>query len=248
MAGHSHWAGIKHKKKIVDARRGRLFSKLARNITSAARTGGKDVEANLKLKYAIEKARAANMPKDNIERAIKKGTGELEGETLDEVVYEGYGPGGVAIFLEALTDNRNRTASEIRHMFDKRGGSMGASGCVGWMFEKKAIFQIDRAALDEDAAMALAMEAGAEDLHTESEYYEIVGAPTDFESIRKGLEKAGLEPTLAELTYLPKTTVPVNASDGKKVLQLLEEFEEHEDIQNAFSNFDIPEEVMREME
>jgi YebC/PmpR family DNA-binding regulatory protein len=248
MAGHSHWAGIKHKKAAVDAKRGKLFSKLAKNITSAARIGGGDIDSNLKLKYAIEKARAANMPKDNIERAIKKGTGEIEGAALEEITYEGYGPGGVAIFVEVLTDNRNRTASEIRHIFDKRGGNMGETGCVAWMFEKKSVFQVDASRIDEDSALSLAMEAGAEDFHVESGYYEIVGSPTDFDSIRKALEGAELPTLLAEITYIPKSTVPLGASEGKKVLQLLDDFEEHEDVQNAYANFDIPEEVMSEMD
>lgn len=247
MAGHSHWAGIKHKKAIVDAKRGKLFSKLAKHITSAARQGGGDLDMNLRLKYAIEKARAANMPKDNIERALKKGTGELDGEDLFEFTYEGYGPGGVAIFLEILTDNRNRTASEIRHLFDKRGGNMGESGCVSWMFEKKSVFQIDRSKSDEETLMDLAMEAGADDMRVESEYFEILASPTEFETVRSALDAAGIETTLAEITYLPKNTVELDAEKAKKVLQLLEDFEDQDDVQNAYANFDIPDDVMEQL-
>jgi len=247
MAGHSHWAGIKHKKAVVDARRGKLFSKLAKHITAAARMGGGDVDSNLKLKYAIEKARAANMPKDNIERALKKGTGELAGARLEELTYEGYGPGGVAIYLEICTDNRNRTASEIRHVFDKRGGNMGESGCVAWMFEKKAVFQIDASASDEETLMNLAMEAGADDLSIEPGSFEIVAPPGEFESIRTALAEARIETRMAEITCIPQSTVSLEKENAKKVLQLLEDLEEHEDVQNAYANFDIPEAVMDEI-
>ena len=247
MAGHSHWAGIKHKKAAIDAKRGKLFSKLAKHITSAARTGGGDLEMNLRLKYAIEKARAANMPKDNIERALKKGTGELEGEELSEVSYEGYGPGGVAIFVDGLTDNRNRTASEIRHIFDKRGGNMGESGCVAWMFEKKSIYHVDLDKSDEETLMDLAMEAGADDLRVESDFFEIVGSPLEFDSIKKALDAAGIETRLAEITYIPKNTVELDKDNAVKVLRLLEDFEDNEDVQAAYANFDIPDDVMAEI-
>ena len=248
MAGHSHWAGIKHKKAAIDAKRGKLFSKLAKHITSAARQGGGDIDTNLKLKYAIDKAKAANMPKDNIERAVKKGTGELGGGDFDEVSYEGYGPGGVAIYIEAMTDNRNRTASEIRHIFDKRGGNMGESGCVAWMFEKRAIFHVAAELSDEETLMDVAMEAGADDMTTHEGYFEIVGEPTEYDTIRRALEGKEIEPRLAEITFLPKNTVELDKVNGKKVLQLLEDFEDQEDVQNAYANFDIPEEVMAELE
>lgn len=246
MSGHSHWAGIKHKKGIADKKKGKLFSKLAKNIISSARGGGGDPGANIKLRYAIDKARAANMPKENIDRAIKKGTGELPGVVFNEILYEGYGPGGVAIMLELLTDNRNRTAAEIKKIFEKRGGKIGDSGCVSWMFEKKAFFSIKAQDYPEDEILTLALENGAENMENNNGYYEITAAPTDFETLKRVFEAKGIQILMGEITQLPNTTVKIDRENGKKVLALLEELEEHEDVQNAHSNFDLPEDLLEE--
>ncbi|MEW6742411.1 MAG: YebC/PmpR family DNA-binding transcriptional regulator [Planctomycetota bacterium] len=248
MAGHSHWAGIKHKKGAADKRRGKIFSKHARAIMTAARLGGGDPEMNLRLKYAVDKARADNMPKDSIERAIKKGTGNLgAGELLEEVQYEGFGPGGVAILVESLTDNRNRTVPEIRRVFEKRGGSMGEAGSVAWMFEKKALFVIPAASVDEDKLFEVAIEAGAQDVRLQGDSLEVVADPTEFAHMRGALANAGIVPSRAEMTQMPKATVTLDAETGRQVLALLEDLEEHEDVQGTWSNFDIPESVMAEL-
>lgn len=245
MSGHSHWSGIKHKKAIVDAKRGKLWSKIARIIIVAAKSGGGDPAANLSLRYAIEKAKEANMPKDTIEKAIKKGTGELGGVHYEEVLYEGYGPGGVAIMVEGLTDNRNRTAPEIKKIFERRGGSMGASGCVGWMFSKKGLITVSTSAANEDELMELALSAGADDLQNTGDLYEITCEPGAYDELKKVLEGKQVPLVSAELSMVPQNTVPIQDEDtARKVLGMLEDFEDHDDVQNVYANFDIPDAII----
>jgi YebC/PmpR family DNA-binding regulatory protein len=248
MSGHSHWAGIKHKKGVADARRGKLFSKLAKNITVAARQAGGDPDTNLRLKYAIEKARAANMPKDGIERAVKKGTGELEGAEFFEAVYEGYGPGGVAILVEVLTDNRNRTVAEMRKIFERKGGNLGDSGCVAWMFQKKGVIRLAADLYDEESLLEIALEAGAENVEVQGEYYEVSAAPDDFGTVKEFFEQKDLKMESAEFMQVPSSTVPLDAKAGRKVLDMLDELESHDDVQNIYANYDIPDEVFKEIE
>ncbi|HPD28531.1 MAG TPA: YebC/PmpR family DNA-binding transcriptional regulator [Phycisphaerae bacterium] len=243
MAGHSHWARIKHKKGVTDARRGRLWSKLARIIIVAARAGG-DPRENLPLRYAIEKAREANMPKDTIENAIKKGTGELGGTSYESVRYEGYGAGGVAILCEALTDNRNRTAPEIKKIFERHGGSLGSAGCVAWIFSSKGQVTVPVGAADEDKIAEIALEAGADDYRQSDDVWEITCEPAAYEPLRAALAAAGIAPQSSELSMIPSNTVTVDAENGRKVLSLIEALEEHDDIQNVYSNFELPDDVM----
>ncbi len=247
MSGHSKWHSIKHKKAKVDAARGRAFTKIIREITVAARNGGGDPEGNPGLRTAIQAAKAVNMPQDNIQRAIMKGTGELEGVTYEEVTYEGYGPGGVAVLVEVLTDNRNRTAGEIRKIFAKNGGNLGEAGCVGWLFEKKGLVQTDRAKVDEERLMTVALEAGAEDVRTEEGSYDVVTSPRDFEAVRDAIAKAGLPTLSAEVTALPQSTIKLVGKLAQQVLHLMEELEEHDDAQHVYANFDIPDEIMAAM-
>lgn len=244
MSGHSKWASIKHKKAKVDAARGRAFTKLIREITVAARVGGGDVNGNPRLRTAVLAAKAINMPADNIDRAIKKGTGELEGVSYEEIVYEGYGPGGVAVLAEVVTDNKNRTVGEIRKAFSRHGGNMGESGCVAFLFEKRGLLQVDAAKVEEEKLMALALDAGAEDLQQEEGAFAITTAPRDFEKVREALAKAGIQPLSAEITMIPKSTVKLDGKAAEQMLKLMEELEEHDDVQNAYANFDIPEEIM----
>lgn len=244
MSGHSHWAGIKYKKAVLDAKRGKIWSKLARMIIVAAKNGG-DPSANLSLRYAIDKAKAANMPKDTIEKAIKKGTGELEGTTFEEVVYEGYGPGGVAIMVDVLTDNRNRTAPEIKRLFERHGGSLGTAGCVNWMFGKKGLITVRTTEADEDALLEIALAAGADDMENTGGVYEITCEPGAYEKLKKTLKEKNIPTEVAEVSMVPQNTVPVSdAATAKKIISLMEALEDHEDVQNAFSNFDIPDAVM----
>lgn len=245
MAGHSHWAGIKHKKAALDAKRGKLWSKLARVIIVAARSGGGDPAANLALRYAIDKAKAANMPKDTIEKAIKRGTGEIGGANYEEVLYEGYGPNGVAVMVEALTDNRNRTAPEIKRVFERSGGSMGTTGCVSWMFNKKGLITVGTSNVDEDQLMELALGAGAEDMENTGEVYEITCDPGAYEELKKALEEKEIPMEVAEISMVPQTMVAIeDESTARKVISLMEAIEDHDDVQNAYANFDIPEPVM----
>jgi YebC/PmpR family DNA-binding regulatory protein len=248
MAGHSHWAGIKHKKAIVDAKRGRLWSKLARAIIAAARAGGGDPDANLKLKYAIDKAKAANMPKDTIAKAVARGTGELEGESLEEIVYEGYGPAGVAVMLEVLTDNRNRTVGEVRKIFEKRGGNMGTSGCVAWQFEQKTQVRVSKDVADEDTVMEAVLDAGVDDIEDLGDEHLVTGPTDAYQDTLKALEKAGIEWLGAEVSYVPTSTVPVEGDAARKVLNLMEDLEDHDDVQNAYANFDIDDDVLAELQ
>jgi len=245
MSGHSKWAGIKHKKALVDAKRGNLFGKLARAITVAAREGGGDPDHNAALAQAIVKAKDANMPHDNIERAVKKGTGaSAEVDTYHHLTYEGYGPGGVAVYLTALTDNKNRTAADIRYIFDRVGGKLGTDGSVSWMFERKGVIFVDADGVDEDRLMMVALEAGAEDVLAEGNVYEIRCEVGDFMNVRKSLEDAGISFSSAELTMIPKNTVALDEADARKTLRLLDALEDNDDVQEVYANFDIPDEVM----
>lgn len=246
MAGHSKWAQIKHKKAVVDARKGKLFSKLSREISVAAKLGGGDPDKNPRLRTAIEKAKEANMPSENIKRAIMKGTGELPGTTYEEAIYEGYGPGGVALMIEVLTDNKNRTVSEIRHIMSKHGGSMGEAGCVSWMFEKKGYILVEKSKVSEEELMTVALEAGAEDLKNDpqEENYEIITAPEDLNKVKSAIESAGITVALSEITMLPKNYISLNEKDADQMLRLLEALEDHDDVQNVYANFDLPEEIL----
>lgn len=244
MSGHSHWATIKHKKGAIDAKRGKLFSKLSRAIIIAARHGGGDPETNLKLRYAIDKARSVSMPKDNIERAVKRGTGDLEGLVFEEIVYEGYGQGGVAILVEVTTDNRNRTAGEIRKIFERGGGRMGSAGCVGYLFERKGVFGIDASSTDEDTLMGIALDAGADDVKRTGSTFELTCDPHLFNPVQEILKKNKLTPVVAEISQLAKVPVDVDVENGKKVLRLLENLDDHDDVQNVYSNVNVTEELM----
>ncbi len=250
MAGHSKWAQIKHKKAVVDAKRGKIFSKLAKEISVAAKLGGGDPSMNPRLRTAIEKAKEANMPQDNIKRAIQKGTGELPGMAYEEAIYEGYGPGGVAMLIEVLTDNKNRTVSEIRHLLSKHGGSLGEAGCVSWIFEKKGLILVNKQTIDEDSLMAVALEAGAEDLKNDpkEENYEIITSADDFQAVKDALESNNVQIVMAEITMLPKTQLSLEGDAAEKMLKLMEVLEDHDDVQNVYANFDLPEEVMAKAE
>ena len=245
MSGHSHWAGIKYKKAAIDARRGKIWSKVARMIIVAAKSGGGDPSANLPLRYAIDKAKAANMPKDTIAKAIKKGTGELGAVSFEEVLYEGYAPGGVAIMVEALTDNRNRTAPEIKRLFEKHGGSLGTSGCVNWMFSKKGLITVSTAETGEDELLEIALAAGADDMQNTGELFEITCDPAAYEQLKNTLKEKGIATQVAEISMMPQNTVPVeDAATARKIISLMDDFEDHDDVQNTYANFDIPDEVM----
>ncbi len=249
MSGHSHWAGIKHKKAANDAKRGKVWSKIARMIIVAAKAGGGDPGQNLTLRYAIDKGKGANMPKDTIEKAIKKGTGELGAVNYEEVLYEGYAPGGIAIMIDGLTDNRNRTAPEIKKIFEKRGGSLGNSGCVNWMFSKKGLITVKTDAIDEDSLMELALSAGADDMENTGEVYEITCDPEAYEELKKAIDEKEIPTEIAELSMVPQTTVPVdNVETAKKILALMEDFEDHDDVQNVYANFDIPDEILSQLD
>ncbi|MCG8515069.1 MAG: YebC/PmpR family DNA-binding transcriptional regulator [Halanaerobiales bacterium] len=249
MAGHSKWANIKHRKSREDAKKGNLFSKFSKMIAVAAREGGGDPEINADLRLAIQKAKDNNMPNDNIERAIKRGTGDLEGVKYEKFIYEGYGPGGVALFLELMSDSRNRTAAEIRHILSKHGGNLGESGCVGWMFQRRGqlIVDLDANAYDEDELMMEALEAGAEDVVVEGNLMTIYTAPTDLEDIRKKLEDTGLKFLAADLARIPDNTITLDKATAKKNLKLIDVLTEHDDVQEVYSNFDIPEQIMAEI-
>lgn len=245
MSGHSHWATIKHKKGAADAKRGRLWSKIARMIIVAAKNGGGDPSGNLVLRYAIDKARAANMPKDTIDKAIKRGTGEAGGAAFESMQYEGYGTNGVAIVVEVLTDNRNRTGPEIKRIFEKHGGSLGTPGCVSWMFHKKGVITVATSSIGEDDLMELALGAGAEDMTNAGEVYEITCEPAAYEPLKKAIEEKGIPIQASEIAMVPTTMVPIATPEAaKKVINLMEAFDEHDDVQNAYANFDIPEEIM----
>ncbi len=247
MSGHSHWATIKHKKGAIDAKRGKLWSKLSRAIIIAARHGGGDPNMNLKLRYAIGKAREVSMPKDNIERAIKRGTGELGGEIIEEITYEGLGPGGVAIMVDVLTDNRNRTAGEIRKIFERGGGKLASAGAVGYQFERKGLLSINAADTDEDTLMGIALDAGADDMKRAGSAFEITCDPAHFAQVQEAVTKQGLKPVVAEITQLPKVSMDVDAEAGKKVVRLVEALDDHDDVQHVYSNLNFTEELAAEV-
>ena len=246
MSGHSKWAGIKHKKAIVDAKRGKAFTKVSKELTVAAKMGGGNPDMNPRLRLAMDKAKEANMPSDNVKRAIMKGTGDLPGMSYEEILYEGYGPGGVAIMLETMTDNKNRTVGELRHILTKYNGNMGESGCVAWIFDKKGYLLVDKKTSDEDTLMTIALDAGAEDFKNdpEEENYEILTSPEDFSQVKEYLEKENIPLNLSELTMVPKNYVKLEGKEAQKMLRLMEALEDHDDVQNVYANFDIPDELM----
>ena len=248
MAGHSHAANIKHRKNAVDAKRAKIFSKAARNIISAARQGGPDVETNLKLRYAVEKAKAVNMPKDNIERAIKKGAGDKDGDAFEELMYEGYAPGGVAMLITCLTDNRNRTAPDVKYTLEHGGGNLGSTGSVSFMFDFRSIFVVELGGKSEDDLMEVALEAGAEDVEVEGEVGTVYGDPTAFLALKEALEGAGVAMLSAETGYVPQNTVQVQSKDdAKRILKLIDNLEDNDDVQNVYANFDMPDEWLEEL-
>lgn len=247
MSGHSKWSTIKRKKGAADAKRGKIFTKIIRELTVAARQGGGDPNANPRLRTAVDKAKAANMPQDNVTRAIKKGTGELEGTIYEEHIYEGYGPGGAAIIIEIMTDNRNRTISEVRNILTKNNGNLGETGCVSWVFEKRGMIHFDKKIASEDQLMELALEAGAEDLRDEEDTWDVLTAPQNFEEVKKRLLEKKLEPTGSEITMVPKNTVNLTGAEAEKMLKLMEALEDHDDVQNVYSNFDIPRDEMERL-
>ncbi len=245
MAGHSKWANVKHRKARVDAAKGKIFTKVSKEIMVAARQGGGDISNNFRLRLAVQKARENNMPNDNIQRAIQKGIGDTDGAGYEEIIYEGYGPAGIAVMLEILTDNRNRTAGEIRHLFTRHGGSLGESGCVAWMFRRRGFLTVDRDGADEDALLLAALDAGAEDFQAEDEGFEIYTAPEDFEAVKAMLESQGVAFTGAEVTMIPDNTVTIsNPEDARLALRLVEALMDHDDVQNVYSNLDVPRELL----
>lgn len=245
MAGHSKWANIKHRKGAVDAKRGKIFTKLIKEITVAARMGGGDPNANPRLRSAVAAARNENMPKDNIDRAIKKGTGELDGANYEEITYEGYGPGGVAVLVECMTDNRNRTVGEVRYFFSKSGGNLGESGCVSWMFDKKGLLLIEKSVIDEDKLMELAIEAGADDVVEEDNLFQVLTEPDNFPAVREALESNGVSFVEASISMVPKNVVEVTEEKAaKSLMKLLDNLEDNDDVQKVHANFDIPDEIL----
>jgi len=246
VSGHSKWHSIKHAKGAADAARGKLFARLARQIEVAARAGGGDVDANPTLRTMVQKARDASMPKDNIERAIKRGTGELEGVTYEQVTYEGYAPNGVAVYVEALTDNRNRTGAEVKNVFTRNGGSLAEPGAVSWQFERKGVIILEKSAASEDDVMLAALDAGAEDLDDQGDTWQVTTPPTELHAVRTALDGAGISFTSADLTMLPQQSVPLgDASSAKQVLRVIDALEENDDVQNVYANFDIPDDVLQ---
>jgi len=246
MSGHSKWASIKHKKAATDAKRGKAFTKIIKMLTVAAKSEGGDIDANPSLRLAVQKAKEVNMPQDNIEKAIKRGTGELPGISYELVSYEGYGPGGVAFLVEALTDNKNRIIAEVRTIFSKTGGNLAGTGSVSWLFEKKGFFVINKSEVSEDKLMSIILDAGAEDLSQEDDTYEIKSQPADYDNIKKALEKNNIKIESSEVTMIPKNTVKVAGEQARQVLRLVELLEDNDDIQNVYSNFDIPDEIIKE--
>lgn len=247
MSGHSKWSTIKRKKGAADAKRGKIFTKLIREIMVAARLGGGDINANPRLRSAVLAAKAENMPKENIERAIKKGTGELEGTHYEDLIYEGYGPGGVAMMVEVLTDNKNRTVAEIRHIFSKYNGSLGESGCVSWMFEKKGLILIDKDGGDEDRLIEVALDKGALDVKDTGKDFEVTTPPSQFEEVKKALEEAGFKLNYAEVTMVPQSTVELSGKEAEQMLKLMEGLEDSDDVQKVYANFDISDEEMERL-
>jgi YebC/PmpR family DNA-binding regulatory protein len=249
MSGHSKWATTKHKKAAADAKRGKVFTKITKELTVAAKIGGGDPDGNPRLRTAIDKAKETNMPQDNIKRAIQKGTGELPGVSYEEITYEGYGPGGVALLIECLTDNKNRSVSEVRHILSKNNGSMGENGCVSWMFHKKGYIVVDKKNAGEDELMSIALDAGAEDMKSDPEEpnYEIVTAPQDFPAVKKALDDKKIKYEVAELTMIPQTYVKLEGKEAEQMIRLMDALEDCDDTQNVYANFDVPEEVMAKL-
>jgi YebC/PmpR family DNA-binding regulatory protein len=243
MSGHSKWSTIKHKKGAADKKRGKIFTKLIKEITVAARMGGGDPESNPRLRNAIAEAKAQNMPKENFERAIKKGTGELEGVSYEEIIYEGYGPGGVAVMVECLTDNRNRTIADVRYMFSKAGGNVGTDGCVAWMFDKKGLIAINKEGVDEDILMEVALDAGAEDIKDEGDVYEVITDPLEFDAVKEALDKAEIAYEVAEITMIPQTMTAVTGKEAEQMIRFMEALDDCDDVQKFYTNADIPDEV-----
>jgi YebC/PmpR family DNA-binding regulatory protein len=245
MSGHSKWSTIRHKKGAADAKRGKIFTKLIKELTVAARMGGGDPQANPRLRAAVATAKAENMPKDNIERAIKKGTGELEGVSYEEITYEGYGPGGVAVLVDILTDNRNRAASEVRYIFSKNGGSLGEAGCVAWMFDKKGMIVFTKEEFSEDDIMEIALDAGAEDVRDQGDQFEVITSLEEFDPVKTAFDDKEMSYEMAEITMIPQTTVEIDEEkQAQKILNLMDGLEECDEVQNAYANFDIPDEIL----
>ena len=244
MSGHSKWSSIKHKKAATDAKRGKIFTKLIKEITVAARMGGGDADTNPRLRTAILAAKNENMPKDNIERAIKKGTGELEGVNYEESIYEGYGPGGAAVLIESLSDNKNRTVADIRYIFSKSGGNMGENGCVAWMFDKKGYIAVENKAVDEEALMEAALDAGAEDIREDNSNFEVITAPEDFEAVKAAIDGASIPCIVAEVTMLPQSTTFLKGKEAEQMVRLMDALEDCDDVQKVYTNADIPDEVV----
>ncbi|NQT10761.1 MAG: YebC/PmpR family DNA-binding transcriptional regulator [Desulfobacteraceae bacterium] len=244
MSGHSKWSSIKHKKGVTDARRGKVFTKLIKEITVAARTGGGDPSGNPRLRAAVLAAKSENMPKDNIERAIKKGTGELEGVNYEESTYEGYGPGGAAVLIESVTDNKNRAVADIRHIFSKCGGNLGENGCVSWMFGSKGYIDVEKKAVDEDKLMETAIEAGAEDVREDNDSFEIITEPGDFEAVKTAIDNASIPYVEAEITMLPQTMLELKGREAEQMIKLMEILEDCDDVQKVYTNADIPDELV----
>ncbi len=247
MSGHSKWSTIKRKKGATDAKRSKIFTKLIKEITVAARFGGGDLDANPRLRTAIAGAKAENMPKDNIERAIKKGAGELDGITYEEVYYEGYGPSGVAVLVESLTDNKNRTVADIRYTFSKSGGNLGEAGCVAWMFEKKGYFVFENDGVDEETLMEVALEAGADDVREEDTTFEVITSPSDFESAKNAFDEKSLEYVFSEITMIPQSTIKLEGKEAEQMIRLMEGLEDSDDVQKVYSNFDISDKTLEEL-
>ncbi|MBC8175888.1 MAG: YebC/PmpR family DNA-binding transcriptional regulator [Deltaproteobacteria bacterium] len=248
MSGHSKWSSIKHKKGAADAKRGKIFTKLIKEITVAARMGGGDPDGNPRLRSAIAAAKGENMPKENIERGIKKGTGELEGVSYEEASYEGYGPGGVAVLVDCLTDNKNRTVADIKHLFERHGGNLGEPGCVAWMFEQKGLMVFEKDKVDEEELFDLALEAGGEDVREEETEFEVITAPSDLESVKQAIDDAGLSYSLAEVTKIPQNTVKVEGKKAQQTLNLMQSIEDHDDVSHVYANCDIPDDVMEALD
>jgi YebC/PmpR family DNA-binding regulatory protein len=244
MSGHSKWHTIKHKKGALDAKRGKLFTRLIKEIAVAARDGGGDQDANARLRKAVTDAKAANMPNDTIDRAVKRGTGDLEGVNYDEITYEGYGPGGVALLIETMTDNRNRTVAELRHMLSKNGGNLGESGSVAWLFDRKGYVVVDKSKKSEEELFEIAIEAGADDMKEDGDNFEIFTSQEDFEAVSEAIKKAGIEPEISEISMIPQTFIKLEGADAKQMLKLYEAIDDHDDVQNLYANFDIDESEM----
>ena len=247
MAGHNKWSSIKHKKGAADKKRAKIFTKLIKEITVAARMGGGDPDANPRLRHAINTAKAQNMPKDNVERAIKKGTGDMDGVNYEEIVYEGYGPAGVAVMVECLTDNRNRTIADVRYIFSKAGGNVGTDGCVSWMFDKKGLISVEKTDTDEDTLMEVALDAGAEDIKDEGSSFDVITAPDDFDAVKEAMDAAEIPCQVAEITMIPQNTTEVGADDAEKIIRFMDALDDCDDVQKFYTNADIPDEVFDAM-